>query len=90
MDCESGLIMHASSPALNAMLKKCELMMSRRGSPNEMFETPSIVFMPFVEGELFKSLIPRIVSAASFCWEETVSVSMSMKMSFLFMPYFAA
>jgi hypothetical protein len=67
------------------MVKKFELIMSRRGSPKEMFETPRTVFTSANSGVFFRREMPRRVSFASFCWVPQVNVRKSIIISLFLM-----
>ena len=82
--------MQASRPEKRAIAKNLELIMSRRGSPKLMFETPRMNFNPSFPNSSFKSEIARQVSSASFCCELTVKVNVSITMSRVGIPYLCA
>ena len=86
----NGLMMHAVSPWYSASSRNLLLIMSRRGRPNEMFDTPRTNLRPFEPYSSCNNLIARTVSSAAFCSELTVRVSVSMKISRGCIPYFWA
>ena len=77
-----GFIIAKSSPAPKANVRKEALSAFLFGRPNEIFETPNIVFTPSV----FTIVIAFIVSIASSCCAETVNDKQSINISFGFIP----
>ena len=80
--------MQASRPENNAIVKKREFIISRRGKPKLIFETPRTNFNPSFPYFSLRMEIARHVSRASFCWELTVRVKVSISIFLRGIPYF--
>ena len=78
-----GLMIPAESPLCIAIVKNAALMISRWGSPKEMFETPRTVPQP--SSSRTRRTVSKVTSAPRSS-ELTVRQRASIRMSFRSMP----
>ena len=78
-----GFIIGKSNPADKAKFKYVLFKALLFGTPNDIFDTPNIVFTPNFS---FTILMHFRVSNASSCWAETVNERQSINISSLFIP----